>query len=80
MSLCGRKRCNMNLELKKASITEKPILANLLELYAYDFTEYCDFDIGDDGFYGYKDLPLYWTDSDKFNAIFYNFSGVIFFK
>ena len=59
----------MNLELKKASITEKPILANLLELYAYDFTEHCDFDIGDDGFYGYKNLPLYWTDSDKFSLL-----------
>lgn len=61
----------MNLKLKKAYITEKPILANLLELYAYDFTEHCDFDIGDDGFYGYKDLSLYWTDSDKFPYLIY---------
>jgi len=59
MSLCGKKLYNMNLELVKASIEQKPILANLLELYAYDFTEHFDFEIGGDGFYGYKDLPLY---------------------
>lgn len=61
----------MNLEIKKAFANEKSILANLLELYAYDFTEHCDFDIGDDGFYGYKDLPSYWTDGDKFPYLIY---------
>lgn len=61
----------MKLELKQASISQKPILANLLELYAYDFTEYCDFDIGDDGFYGYKDLSLYWTDENKLPYLVY---------
>ena len=44
----------MQVELIKATIEQKPLLANLLELYAYDFTEFCDFDIGDDGFYGYE--------------------------
>lgn len=44
----------MQIELIKATIEQKPILANLPELYAYDFTEYYDFDIGDNGFYGYK--------------------------
>ena len=52
----------MQVEVIKATIEHKPVLANLLELYAYDFTEFCDFDIGDDGFYGYERLPLYWTE------------------
>ena len=51
----------MNLKLIKADMTQKPIVANLLELYAYDFTEFCDFDIGDDGFYGYANLSKYWN-------------------
>ena len=61
----------MKLELVKATIEQKAIVSNLLELYAYDFTEYCDFDIGADGFYGYADLPKYWTDPDKYPFIIY---------
>ena len=61
----------MKIELIKATIDQKPILANLLELYAYDFTEFCDFDIGDDGFYGYERLPLYWTESTRFPYLIY---------
>ena len=44
----------MNLELVKTTIDPKPILANLLELYAYDFTEHCDID--NDGF---MDISIY---------------------
>ncbi|MGE3919986.1 MAG: hypothetical protein AB7F64_03410 [Gammaproteobacteria bacterium] len=47
----------MQIEVVKATIDQKPLLANLLELYTYDFTEFCDFDIGDDGLYGYEHLP-----------------------
>jgi hypothetical protein len=36
----------MQVQVVKATIEQKPVLANLLELYAYDFTEFCDFDIG----------------------------------
>ncbi len=69
------------VEVIKASIEQKPILANLLELYAYDFTEFWDFDIGDDGFYGYKDLPLYWTQLTRFPYLIYvdkKIAGLIF--
>ena len=61
----------MQVEVIKATIEQKPLLANLLELYAYDFTEFCDFDIGDDGFYGYERLPLYWTESTCFPYLIY---------
>jgi len=61
----------MQIEVIKATIEQKPLLANLLELYAYDFTEFCDFDIGDDGFYGYEHLPLYWTESTRFPYLIY---------
>tara|TARA_R110002124_G_scaffold52032_2_gene150086 strand:+ start:7337 stop:7834 length:498 start_codon:yes stop_codon:yes gene_type:complete len=61
----------MKVELVRATIDQKSIMANLLELYAYDFTEFWDFDIGDDGFYGYKQLPLYWTDPNRFPYFIY---------
>ena len=61
----------MQVEVIKATIEQKTVLANLLELYAYDFTEFCDFDIGDDGFYGYERLPLYWTEPTRFPYLIY---------
>ncbi|HCA89133.1 MAG: GNAT family N-acetyltransferase [Legionellaceae bacterium] len=61
----------MQLELMSATIEQKPILANLLELYAYDFTEFFHFDIGDNGFYGYKYLPLYWIEPTRFPYLIY---------
>jgi predicted acetyltransferase len=44
---------------------EEPILANLLELYAYDFSEFHNLEIGDDGRFGYRFLPLYWSEPDR---------------
>lgn len=42
----------MNIEVIPAKKEQESIMANLLELYAYDFTEFFDFDIGDNGFMG----------------------------
>lgn len=73
----------MQIEVVKATIEQKLILANLLELYAYDFTEFCDFDIGDDGFFGYEQLPLYWTESTRFSYLIYvekKIAGFVFLQ
>lgn len=67
--LKGVKR--VNIEIIPAKITEKKILANLLELYAYEFTAFWDFDLGDDGFYGYEHLDQYWTDPNRFPFLVY---------
>ena len=61
----------MKIEIIQATIEQKPILANLLELYAYDFTEFADFDIGENGFYGYEWLPLYWTEPNRYPHLIY---------
>jgi predicted acetyltransferase len=42
-----------------------PILANLLELYAHDFSEFQILDIGADGRFGYESLPLYWSELNR---------------
>jgi predicted acetyltransferase len=41
-------------------------LANLLELYAHDFSEFHSLGIGADGRFGYKSLPLYWSDPNRY--------------
>jgi predicted acetyltransferase len=61
----------MKIEIVKATIEQKPILANLLELYAHDFTEFFDFDIGSNGYYGYENLSLYWVDSNRYPFLIY---------
>jgi predicted acetyltransferase len=53
------------VELIPAELSQEPILANLLELYIHDFSEFQHNEIGADGRFGYKELPLYWSDPDR---------------
>jgi predicted acetyltransferase len=59
-----------DLEVISASREQAPILANLLELYAHDFSEFHDVQIGDDGRFGYAALPLYWSAPDRYPLLF----------
>ena len=45
---------------------QEPVLANLLELYAHDFSEFHGIEIGSDGRFGYIHLPLYWSEADRY--------------
>lgn len=53
------------IELVPASKEDQPILANLLELYAHDFSEFYGVELGPDGRFGYKNLPLYWSEPGR---------------
>lgn len=55
-----------HIEVIPATLEQAPILANLLELYAHDFSEFFDLEIGADGRFGYSPLPLYWTEPDRY--------------
>lgn len=48
-----------------AALEEQPILANLLELYVHDFSEFHYVEVGADGRFGYEPLPLYWQEADR---------------
>jgi predicted acetyltransferase len=54
-----------HIEVLPAAPEQAPILANLLELYAHDFSEFHDIDLGADGRFGYRCLPLYWSEPDR---------------
>lgn len=58
-------RLVLDVEIIPALPEQEPILANMLELYAYDFSELIDLKLGADGRFGYEPLPLYWTDSNR---------------
>jgi hypothetical protein len=53
------------VELVPAAPEQKSILANLIELYAHDFSEFHALELGPDGRFGYADLPLYWSDPGR---------------
>jgi predicted acetyltransferase len=59
-------RPSMPIEVIPAAAEQESVLANLLELYAHDFSEFHNLEIGEDGRFGYKSLPLYWSDSDRY--------------
>jgi predicted acetyltransferase len=54
-----------HIELVPAAPDQEPVLANLLELYAHDFSEFYEIELGADGRFGYKHLPLYWRDPNR---------------
>ncbi len=55
----------MQIEVAEAEPAERQVLANLLELYRYDFTEFDGRDIGEDGRYGYRYLDSYWSEAGR---------------
>ena len=50
------------VEVISARLDQAPILANLLELYAHDFSEFHHFALQADGRFGYPNLYRYWTE------------------
>jgi predicted acetyltransferase len=44
---------------------QEPVLANLLELYAHDFSEFFPIELGENGRFGYRDLPRYWREPNR---------------
>ena len=55
-----------DVRLLPAAAEQKPVLAQLLELYAYDFSFFRSFDVDDHGRYGYDKLDLHWSDPNRF--------------
>jgi len=53
------------VEVVRATVEDEPVLANLLELYAHDFSELIDLTLGPNGRFGYPRLALYWREEDR---------------
>ncbi|MEK4461412.1 MULTISPECIES: GNAT family N-acetyltransferase [unclassified Paenibacillus] len=56
----------MNYQIKRATLEEKEILNNLMQFYMYDFSEYMDLHLEENG--KFNDYPLndYWTEDSNF--------------
>ena len=55
----------MKIELIAVREEEKSVLRQLLELYAYDFSEYDGADVNEHGLYGYTYFDYYWTEATR---------------
>jgi predicted acetyltransferase len=55
----------IGVEVIPAPPEQEPVLANMLELYAHDFSEFFDLKLGADGRFGYERLPLYWKEPGR---------------
>jgi predicted acetyltransferase len=54
------------VSLDAATAADATLLANLLELYTHDLSGvFPEVVLGPDGRYGYKRLPLYWSEPDR---------------
>ena len=56
----------LDIQTIPASLEQASVIAQLYELYTYEMTDLADFDIHDNGYYGYDELPLYWTDPSRY--------------
>ncbi|OGO29854.1 MAG: hypothetical protein A2136_05350, partial [Chloroflexi bacterium RBG_16_54_11] len=54
-----------NIEVNPATVTERPILRHLMELYQYDFSEFDGADTGPLGLYDYPYLDHYWVEAER---------------
>ncbi|WP_409293323.1 GNAT family N-acetyltransferase [Peribacillus sp. SCS-37] len=56
----------LGVKIERVPYERKVTLRNLLALYQYDFSEMTRDDVNDAGFFEYKYLDHYWTDSNRF--------------
>jgi predicted acetyltransferase len=63
--MTARAKLSAHIEIIPAGLEHEPVLANLLELYAHDFTDFRKVELGANGRFGYSDLPLYWQEAGR---------------
>lgn len=61
----------MELEVKKASSSDKYIIQNLFQLYEHDSSEFDGYDVNSHGLFDFHFLDLYWIDETRFPFLFF---------
>jgi predicted acetyltransferase len=56
----------LDVDIIPATPEQQPVLANMFELYAHDFSAFIDLELGADGRFGYEYLPFYWKESNHY--------------
>lgn len=66
----------MEIELIPVSVQEKETLSNMYQFYFYDFSQYTNQNLNDDGRYGVN-IDFYWEGDPRWNPYFIVSSGAI---
>jgi predicted acetyltransferase len=66
----------MKITLRKAELEDREVLANLIEKYEYEFSQYNNKDVNKFGLYGYQYVDYYWTEKNRF-AYFIEVDGML---
>jgi predicted acetyltransferase len=53
------------IEVIAATREQMPVIDNLIQLYAHDFSEFHNIELESNGRFEYTPLPLYWTDPNR---------------
>jgi predicted acetyltransferase len=72
-----------DVEVIPAAVEQEPTVANLLELYAHDFSEFHNLEIGATGRFGYPSLSLYWSEPGRYPVLVKvggNLAGLVLVK
>lgn len=48
--------------VRRAKVTDAPVLRNMLELYLHDLSEFWPYELNEHGTYGYNTLDYYWRE------------------
>ncbi|WP_223280083.1 GNAT family N-acetyltransferase [Nostoc sp. PA-18-2419] len=59
----------MYIKVLSASIDDKPLIQQMMELYQYDFSEFENQDLNEHGYFGYPYLDYYWIEGDRYPFI-----------
>ena len=65
----------MQVVLRKVDLEDREVLANLLEKYSYEFSQYNKNDVNKLGLYGYQYLDCYFWEGEKRWAYFIEADG-----
>jgi predicted acetyltransferase len=81
--IASRKTTPGIVTLARATVEQAPVLANLLELYAHDFSEFNALEIDASGRFGYAHLPSYWKEPGRHPFLIKvndNLAGFVFIR
>lgn len=62
---------DLAIKIDEATLEQRPVLKRLMQLYLYEFSEFDNSDINNDGLYEYEYLDHYWIEKDRFPFLFY---------
>lgn len=78
LNKAARPETNVKVEVLQALTTDKPVIKNLVQFYIYDFTEFTNEQISEQGTYPIlSDLNKYWENHEDYNAYLIKANGEI---